>query len=63
MKEDCTVDNDKEVRELSLKSEALEMREEAHYVHTINAFVELIVMYGWDKVTSDLRTAMGEKQW
>ena len=37
--------------------------EEAHYVHTINAFVELIVVYGWDKVTSDLRAAMGEKQW
>jgi adenine/guanine phosphoribosyltransferase-like PRPP-binding protein len=48
---------DKEVRELSL------MQEEAHYVHTINAFVELIVLYGWDKVIGDLRTAMGEKQW
>jgi hypothetical protein len=39
------------------------MQEEAHYVHTMNAFVELIVVYGWDKVTSDLRSAMGEKQW
>ena len=39
------------------------MMEESHYVHTINAFVELIVLYGWDKVTSDLRQAMGEKQW
>jgi len=38
-------------------------QEEAHYVHTINAFVELIVLYGWDKVTSDLRAAMGEKKW
>ena len=37
--------------------------EEAHYVHTINAFVELIVLYGWDKVTSDLRSAMGNKTW
>lgn len=37
--------------------------EEAHYIHTINAFVELIVVYGWDKVTSDLRAAMGEKKW
>lgn len=37
--------------------------EEAHYVHTINAFVELIVVYGWDKVTSDLRSAMGAKEW
>jgi hypothetical protein len=48
---------EEEVRELSL------MQEEAHYVHTMNAFVELIVLYGWDKVTSDLRAAMGEKQW
>ena len=37
--------------------------EEAHYVHTMNAFVELIVLYGWDKVTTDLRAAMGEKKW
>ena len=49
--------NEEEIRELSL------MQEEAHYAHTMNAFVELIVLYGWDKVTSDLRTAMGEKQW
>jgi hypothetical protein len=49
--------NEEEVRELSLK------QEEAHYVHTMNAFVELIVVYGWDKVTSDLRTAMGEVKW
>jgi hypothetical protein len=40
-----------------------EALEEAHYIHTINAFVELIVLYGWDKVTSDLRAAMGEKKW
>ena len=39
------------------------MMEEAHYVHTMNAFVELIVLYGWDKVTTDLRAAMGEKKW
>ena len=57
MKEDSKHIEDKEVRELSL------MNEEAHYVHTINAFVELIVVYGWDKVIGDLRTAMGEKQW
>ena len=55
--------DDEKVRELSLKSEALLMNEEAHYVHTVNAFVELIVLYGWDKVIGDLRTAMGEKQW
>jgi len=40
-----------------------EALEEAHYVHTMNAFVELIVVYGYDKVTSDLRTAMGEVKW
>jgi adenine/guanine phosphoribosyltransferase-like PRPP-binding protein len=39
------------------------LQEERHYVQTINAFVELIVMYGWDKVVGDLRSAMGEKQW
>ena len=39
------------------------LQEEAHYAHTISAFVELIIMYGWDKVTSDLRTAMGNKTW
>lgn len=49
--------DDEKVRELSL------MNEEAHYVHTINAFVELIVLYGYDKVIGDLRTAMGNKTW
>ena len=39
------------------------LQEEMHYHNTINAFVELIVLYGWDKVTSDLKAAMGEKQW
>lgn len=61
---DFMSENEKEVRDQTLKSEdALLMMEEAHYVHTMNAFVELIVVYGWDKVTSDLRTAMGEKKW
>ena len=46
-----------------VEEEQLDDLEEAHYVHTINAFVELIVLYGWDKVIGDLRTAMGEKQW
>ena len=40
-----------------------EALEEAHYVHTMNAFVELIVIYGYDKVIGDLRTAMGNKTW
>ena len=49
--------NDEEIREQTL------MMEEAHYVHTMNAFVELIVVYGYDKVIGDLRTAMAEKTW
>jgi hypothetical protein len=40
-----------------------EALEEAHYVHTMNAFVELIIVYGYDKVIGDLRTAMGNKTW
>jgi hypothetical protein len=51
------------VKTYSLSSIIEEDQEEAHYVHTINAFVELIVEHGWDKVTSDLRTAMGNKTW
>jgi hypothetical protein len=55
---------EEEVREQTLMSEDAQlMMEEAHYVHTMNAFVELIVLYGWDKVTSDLRSAMGAKEW
>lgn len=49
--------NEEEIREQTL------MMEEAHYVHTINAFVELIIVYGYDKVIGDLRTAMGNKTW
>jgi len=45
------------------KDEVLSMHEEAHYVHTMNDFVELIVVYGYDKVIGDLRTAMGNKTW
>ena len=37
--------------------------EEAYYIHTMNAFVELIVVYGYAKVIGDLRTAMAEKTW
>jgi hypothetical protein len=49
-----------EIMSIDEHQEALE---EAHYVHTINAFVELIVVYGYDKVIGDLRTAMGNKTW
>ena len=37
--------------------------EEAHYFHTMNAFVELIVVYGYDKVIGDLSYVMAEKTW
>ena len=47
----------------SIIDEDQEALEEAHYIHTINAFVELIVVYGYDKVIGDLRTAMAEKSW
>ena len=50
--------NDEEIREQTLM-----MQEEAHYHHTINDFIELIVVYGWETVIGDLRAKMGEKQW
>ncbi len=55
--EDFTSTNEEEIREQTL------MMEEAHYIHTINAFVELIVVYGYDKVIGDLRIAMSQKEW
>ena len=61
MKEHCKHMNEEKVREITLID--IEDQEEAHYVHTINAFVELIVVYGYDKVIGDLRTAMGNKTW
>ena len=67
---DCKHIEDEKVRELSLNVDDLmsidehnEMLEEAHYIHTINAFVELIVVYGYDKVIGDLRLAMSQKEW
>jgi hypothetical protein len=39
------------------------LMEEAHYEHTINDFVSLIQVYGWSKVTDDLRAKMGELKW
>lgn len=70
-------ETEKEVREQTLKSNAThpdhafkDMEalmsinlEEAHYFYTMNAFVELIVVYGYDKVIGDLRTAMSQKKW
>lgn len=37
--------------------------EEAHYVQTLNDVVELIIVYGYEKVVGDLRTAIAEKTW
>jgi len=51
------------IDELMGIDEHQENLEEAHYFHTMNAFVELIVVYGYDKVIGDLRTAMGNKTW
>lgn len=53
--------DDEKVRELSLIN--TDDLEEAHYVHTVNAFVELIVLYGWGTVISDLRAVMAQKEW
>ena len=36
--------------------------EEAHYFYTINDLVELIVLYGQDKVMHDLKLAIGWKK-
>jgi hypothetical protein len=57
--------NEKEVRgsTLNVDDDLNAMMHESHYVHTINDFVELIVVYGYDKVIGDLRTAMGNKTW
>ena len=71
---DSNVEKDQEIRDqtLNVKSyplstileeDDIEAMEEAHYVHTMNAFVELIVVYGYDKVIGDLRTAMAQKEW
>ena len=39
------------------------LMEEMHYVNTINDFVSLIEVYGWDKVIGDLRSKMGDVVW
>ena len=57
--------NEEEIRDKTLivDDDLDTMMHEAHYVHTINDFVELIVVYGYEKVIGDLRTAMGNKTW
>ena len=53
---DSKVEREEQIREQTL------MIEEAHYHHTINALVELMVVYGSDKVLNDLKTAIGWKK-
>lgn len=48
--------------EEEIRDQTLNMNEEAHYFHTINDFVELIVLYGQDKVMHDLKLAIGWKK-
>jgi spore germination protein YaaH len=73
---DSNVEVDQEVRDETLMSNAtrpdqafneheeqIMMQEEAHYHHTLHEFVELIVLYGWDKVNRDLKNAIFEKAW
>lgn len=42
------------------KDELLSMHKEAHYIHTINDVVELMVVYGQLKVLMDITTKMQE---
>jgi hypothetical protein len=39
----------------------LAMCEEAHYVHTLNDVVELMIVYGFDAVMDDVLIKLGEK--
>jgi hypothetical protein len=58
------------MKELSMELEQQEQEddfdvvmEEMHYIHVIDSFVSLIQVYGWSKVTEDLRSKMGELKW
>ena len=46
--------NEETIRELTL------MQEEAHYFHTINALVELMVVYGFDTVMDSVLLKLGD---
>jgi hypothetical protein len=52
--EDSMSKNEEEIREQTL------MMEEAHYVHTINDVVELMINYGQLKVLMDITMRMKE---
>ena len=51
---DSMVENEELVREQTL------MMEEAHYFHTINALVELMVVYGFDTVMDSVLVKLGD---
>lgn len=38
-------------------------KEEAHYHHTIQDVVELITVYGWEQVLTDMLQAQKDKSW
>jgi len=52
--EDFMVDHEELIREQTL------MNEEAHYFHTINALVELMVVYGFDTVMDSVLIKLGD---
>jgi hypothetical protein len=52
--EDSMVEDDELIREQTL------MQEEAHYFHTINALVELMVVYGFDTVMDSVLLKLGD---
>jgi len=43
--------------------DVVSLQQEAHYHHTINDFVYLVQVHGWNKVISDLRSKMGQFTW
>jgi len=43
--------------------DVLSLQEEAHYMNTIDNFVSLIEVYGWETVMMDLRSKMREVKW
>ena len=53
--------NAEQIREQSLNVEDDELAlEEAHYFHTINALVELMVVYGFDTVMDSILIKLGD---
>jgi hypothetical protein len=51
------------IEDLMSIEEHEEAFEEAHYNHVLNDFVELIVLYGYKQVVTDLAEKMEAKTW